>query len=38
LFDQEPAQVISKDLQRLKQLMETGEIASDEGQAHGNTV
>jgi uncharacterized membrane protein len=38
LLDQEPAQVISKDLQRLKQLMETGEIASVEGQAHGKAV
>jgi uncharacterized membrane protein len=38
LFGQEPAQVISKDLQRLKQLMETGEIASVEGQPHDNAV
>ena len=35
LFDQEPAQVLDKDLHRLKQLLETGEILSVEGQPRG---
>jgi uncharacterized membrane protein len=35
MFGQEPAQVIEKDLHRLKQLMESGEITSAEAQPHG---
>jgi uncharacterized membrane protein len=37
LFGQEPGQVITKDLRRLKQLMEPGEIDTVEGQPHGST-
>jgi uncharacterized membrane protein len=35
LFGQEPGQVLDKDLRRLKQLLETGEIPSTEGQPRG---
>lgn len=35
MFGQEPAQVIDKDLNRLKQLMESGEITSAQAQPHG---
>jgi uncharacterized membrane protein len=37
LFDQEPGQVLERDLRRLKQLLETGEIPSIEGQPQGTT-
>jgi uncharacterized membrane protein len=37
LFSQEPGQVLQRDLRRLKQLLETGEISSVEGQPHGAT-
>jgi uncharacterized membrane protein len=35
IFGGEPAQLIRKDLRRLKQILETGELASIEGQASG---
>ncbi|MGH7796443.1 MAG: hypothetical protein ACREQ2_16365 [Candidatus Binatia bacterium] len=35
LFGQEPSQVITKDLNRLKQLMETGDADSRAGEAGG---
>lgn len=35
LFGQEPRQMIESDLRRFKQLMESGEIPSVEGQSHG---
>jgi uncharacterized membrane protein len=35
LFGEEPSQQVSDDLRRFKQLMETGEIASVEGQPRG---
>jgi uncharacterized membrane protein len=35
LFGQEPGQMIEEDLRRLKQILETGEIASVEGQPSG---
>jgi len=35
IFGQEPAQVIDKDLNGLKQLMESGEITSAHAQPHG---
>lgn len=34
-FGEEPSQQITDDLRRLKRLMETGEIATIEGQSHG---
>jgi uncharacterized membrane protein len=37
LFGQEPGQVLERDLRRLKQLLETGEIPSVQGQPHGAT-
>ncbi|MBI2689345.1 MAG: SRPBCC family protein [Acidobacteria bacterium] len=36
-FDREPEQEIVADFQRLKQYLETGEIASTEDQSHGRT-
>jgi uncharacterized membrane protein len=38
LFGQEPRQMIESDLRRFKQLMESGEIVSVEGQPHGGTT
>jgi uncharacterized membrane protein len=38
LFGQEPAQVLEKDLQRFKQLMESGEIGPGEGQTYGARI
>lgn len=38
LFGEEPKQQIREDLRRFKQLMETGEIASVEGQPHGQCL
>jgi len=35
LFGQEPGQLIAEDLRRLKQILETGEIATIEGQTSG---
>lgn len=35
VFGEDPAQQVEKDLRRFKQLMETGEIATTEGQSHG---
>lgn len=35
LFDEEPGQQIADDLRRFKQLMETGEVATAEGQSTG---
>jgi uncharacterized membrane protein len=35
LFGQEPGQIIEEDLRRLKQILETGEIATVEGQPSG---
>jgi len=35
LFGQEPGQIIEEDLRRLKQILETGEIATTEGQPSG---
>lgn len=35
LFGEEPDQQISEDLRRFKRIMETGEIATTEGQSHG---
>jgi uncharacterized membrane protein len=35
LFGEEPSQQVEADLRRFKQLIETGEIASTEGQPHG---
>jgi uncharacterized membrane protein len=35
LFGQEPGQVIEEDLRRLKQILETGEVATIEGQSSG---
>jgi hypothetical protein len=35
LFGQEPGQMIEEDLRRLKQILETGEIARVEGQPSG---
>ena len=35
LFGQEPGQIIEEDLRRLKQILETGEIATIEGQPSG---
>ncbi|MBW3671356.1 MAG: hypothetical protein KY432_06750, partial [Acidobacteria bacterium] len=35
LFHEEPGQQIASDLQRFKQLIETGEIATTEGQSRG---
>ena len=35
LFGQEPGQLIDEDLRRLKQILETGEIATTEGQTSG---
>ncbi|HEY0606769.1 MAG TPA: SRPBCC family protein [Herpetosiphonaceae bacterium] len=35
LFGEEPNQQVKEDLIRFKQLMETGEIATNEGQPHG---
>lgn len=35
LFGEEPQQQINEDLRRFKQVMETGEIATIKGQAHG---
>lgn len=35
LFGEEPNQQISEDLRRFKRIMETGEIATTEGQPHG---
>ncbi|PWF55172.1 SRPBCC family protein [Massilia glaciei] len=35
LFGEEPSQRVKDDLRRFKQLIETGEIASTEGQPHG---
>jgi uncharacterized membrane protein len=37
IFGQEPRQMIESDLRRFKQLMESGEIVSVEGQPHGGT-
>jgi uncharacterized membrane protein len=36
LFGEEPEQQIGDELNRLKQLMETGEIATTEGQSKGS--
>lgn len=36
LFGEEPNQQVSEDLRRFKRLMETGEIATIEGQPHGS--
>ena len=38
LFAQEPGQMIEEDLRRLKQVLETGKIASVEGQAPGRNA
>jgi uncharacterized membrane protein len=38
LFGQEPRQMIESDLRRFKQLMESGEVLSVEGQSHGGSV
>ena len=38
LFGQEPRQMIESDLRRFKQLMESGEVVSVEGQSHGGNV
>jgi uncharacterized membrane protein len=38
LFGQEPRQMIESDLRRFKQLMESGEIISVEGQPHGGGI
>jgi|SRR5688572_18705163 len=38
LFGQEPRQMIESDLRRFKQLMESGEVMSVQGQAHGGDV
>jgi uncharacterized membrane protein len=35
LFGEEPEQQLGDDLRRFKQLMETGEIATTEGQSSG---
>jgi uncharacterized membrane protein len=35
LFGEEPAQQIREDLRRFKQLLETGEVATTEGQPSG---
>ncbi|CAN5804132.1 hypothetical protein BH18ACI4_BH18ACI4_13640 [soil metagenome] len=35
LFGQAPEQLVTEDLRRLKQIMETGEIATIEGQSSG---
>ena len=36
LFGEEPGQQVREDLRRFKQLMETGEVATTEGQPRGN--
>ena len=38
LFGQEPRQMIESDLQRFKQLMESGEVLSVQEQSHGGSV
>ena len=38
LFGQEPRQMIESDLQRFKQLMESGEVVSAQGQTHMGSV
>jgi uncharacterized membrane protein len=38
LFGQEPRQMIESDLRRFKQLMESGEVLSVQGQSHGGSV
>jgi uncharacterized membrane protein len=38
LFGQEPSQMIESDLRRFKQLMESGEVVSVQGQSHGGSV
>jgi uncharacterized membrane protein len=37
LFGQEPSQMIESDLRRFKQLMESGDVVSLEGQSHGGS-
>lgn len=38
MFGEEPAQQVSDDLRRLKQLLETGEIPTTEGQSYGPAI
>ena len=38
LFGQEPREMIESDLRRFKQLVESGEVVSVEGQPHGGSV
>jgi uncharacterized membrane protein len=38
LFGQEPSQMIESDLRRFKQLMESGEVVSIQGQSHGGNA
>ncbi|MCC6586060.1 MAG: SRPBCC family protein [Bryobacterales bacterium] len=38
LFGEEPSQQVSDDLRRLKQLLETGEISTTEGQPYGPAI
>ncbi len=38
LFGSEPAQLIKEDLRRLKQMLETGEIATIDGQTSGRAI